>query len=82
MAQSGDNQKHMPKRYFLIRELCGVTRLSRQTIYQKIKNGEIQAVRVLGVLRIPCSEFCRICNGEIDCDNCVKSPPNARRLTK
>jgi hypothetical protein len=59
------------KNHYRPAEIAEHFRYCRSFIYQLIRLGEVEAVKIHGTLRIPRSEACRVfCQGTGDCPGC------------
>ena len=51
-----------PRRFLRVRRVAHELDMSRPTVYDLIKSGELQAVKVGASLRVPLEEFERFCS--------------------
>ena len=48
-----------PKRFYRVREICHMTGLSKAKVFQALKAGKIQGLKLEGTLLIPADSFHR-----------------------
>jgi excisionase family DNA binding protein len=57
MRDRSTSARRVPKRFYRVREICQMTGLSKGKVFQALKEGRLQGLKLEGVLLIPVDSF-------------------------